>query len=214
MKHAGIGLAAAAVLGLAGAAWWLAAANPASASPPQSVSYYGAPVETATVGKAFTMNFQVKNTGDDSYTGIKVIYHIPSGLKVSSVSPSDGDIQNDLVTWSGVSLKVNEIFYPSLTATLASSTPAGKEFNIWVEVTRDGMDKTSKTFTVTAKAAAVKKVVAALTAAQVKALFIEVYGRTPTAKELTYWLGRRADKTTSALLKGTMQYHKARNIKH
>ena len=189
----------------------LGVASPALAGP-QKVTYKGAAVTTAVPGKAFKMNFQVKNTSEDTYSGIKVIFHFPGDFTISAVGPGDSVIDGNEVYWTNVPLNPGKSFYPSFTLATDSGMAIGSKQNIWIEVTGlDGMPSTSQNFSITA----VKKVaVATLSSAQVSDLFKGVYGRVPTASELKYWLGRRSNKPGSVALQGAMAFHKAQNIAH
>lgn len=193
----------------------LLAGLPAAAAAPHTVAQRGNPATTAVPGKPFTMNFQVKNTGGDGYHAVNVIFHIPNGLTHSKVSPAHAAIEDDIVAWYNIPMAAGQSFYPSLTLTLDAGTPLKTKRTLWVEVTGDGFEATSKNFSITA----VAKVQAppsasALTPADISAMFQTVYGRTPSASELTYWLGRRSDKPGRGVLLGAMYYHRARNITH
>lgn len=187
------------------------AASVALAAPPQTVSYSGTAVTTAVPGKPFTLKFQVKNTSSDAYSGVKVTFHIPEGLKHTSVSPSGASIYDDIVSWDIPSI-AGQSFYPSFTFTVNKDVAIGKKLSLWVEVTGSGMEATSKNFSITT----VKSLPAAstLTSADITSMFQEVYGRAPTSSEKTYWLGRRTDKPGRTALLGAMAYHKAQNISH
>lgn len=186
-----------------------------AAAAPNTVTYRGTPVKTAVPGKPFNLKLQVKNTSNDSFASTKVILHIPAGVTDSAVSPAHATIEDKTIAWSDVPLAAGQSFYPSLTLTIDSGTAAGTKVSIWAEVTGTDMEATSKNFSVTAvSASAVKRVAATLSAANIKALFEEVYGQTPTGSELKYWLSRRTDKPGSSVLKGAIAFHKAKNIKH
>lgn len=184
------------------------------AAPPITVSYFGSPVTTGVPGKAFEVKFQVKNTSGDDYSAVKVIFHIPDGLKHSKVSPGAAEIVDDTVVWNNVPMTAGQSLYPALTFTLDSGTSLKTKKNIWVEVTGDGMEATSTNFSITAVSATAKTATAALSSTDVKSIFQTVYGRAATSSELTYWLGRRSDKPTRSALLGAMQFHKAQNIPH
>ncbi len=188
-------------------------ASSVAAAPPQKVSYYGTAVTSAVPGKPFTLKFRVQNIGDDIYSGVKVIFHIPDGLTYSSVGPDDASIDGQTITWENVPLEPDQSFYPSFTFAVDSGTAIKTKLNIWVEVLGTGMENTSTNFSVTA-AAATKTTKTTLTSADVNSLFNSVYGRTPTAKELKYWLGRRTDKPGRTALLGAIAYAKANSIKH
>lgn len=193
----------------------LTIAGSASAAAPHTVAQRGTPATTAVPGKPFTMNFHVKNTGGDGYNAVNVIFHIPDGLTHSKVSPTGATIQDDIVSWNNIPMAAGQSLYPSFTFTMDAGTPLKTKLNLWVEVTGDGFDATSKNFSITA----VSKVkppttTSALTSADISAMFQQVYGRTPTSSELTYWLGRRSDKPSHGPLLGAMHYHRARNIAH
>lgn len=189
----------------------LVAASVALAAPPQSVTYSGTKVTAAVPGKPFTLKFQVKNTSSDAYSGVKVTFHIPEGLKHTSVSPGGATIYDDIVSWN-IPSAAGQSFYPSFAFTVNKDVAIGKKLSLWVEITGSGMETTSTNFSITA----VKSTPAAstLTAADVSSIFQEVYGRAPTSSEKTYWLGRRSDKPGRTALLGAMAYHKANNIKH
>lgn len=188
-------------------------ATPAAAAP-QSVTYKGTPVTTATPGKPFTVAFRIKNTGSTTYSGVKVIFHMPDGMNHSAVSPANADIQNDIITWSNVPLESGQSFYPLLTLTLESGTPLKSKKNIWVEVTGTDMEATSTNFSITAVAASAKKTTSTLSSADVKDILQTVYGRAATASEHKYWLSRRTDKPQRTALQGAMAYHKQQGIQH
>ena len=184
-----------------------------NAAPPQTVTYVGTPVTKAAPGKPFNLKFRVKNTGNTTYSGVKVIFHIPDGLTYSTVAPDSADIDENTITWTDVPLEPDQSFYPSFTFTLDSGKSLGSKTSIWVQVTGDDMEETSRNFSVIAvPAAAVKKTT--LSSTDVSTLFYSVYLRTPTTAELKYWLARRTDKPTRAVLLGAMAFHKANNITH
>lgn len=188
--------------------------NSAQAAAPQTVSYHGTRVTTAVPGKPTTIKFRVKNTGDTTYSEVKVIFHIPGGLTTSSVAPADAVIEDDTISWVNVPLVAGQSFYPALTFTLDSGTALKTKKQLWVEVTGTDMEATSTNFSVTAVSSVSTKTASTLTSSDVKAMFESVYGRTPTASELTYWLGRRTDKPQRSVLLGAIAYHKNLNIKH
>lgn len=188
-------------------------ASSAAAAPPQTVSYSGTKVTTAVPGKAFTLKFQVKNTSSDAYSGVKVTFHVPEGLKHTSVSPGGASIYDDIVSWDIPSV-AGQSFYPAFTFSIDKSVAIGKKMSLWVEVTGSGMETTSQNFSVTAVKSTATKTTSTLSSADVKSLFQEVYGRAPAVSELTYWLGRRTDKPSRTALLGAMAYHKDKNIQH
>jgi hypothetical protein len=181
---------------------------------PQSVSYFGQRVTAAVPGKPFNLNFRVQNTSSDTYSDIKVIFHIPDGLNVTKVGPANANVDEGTITWSNVPLEPGKSFYPAFTFTIASGTPLNTKFNIWVEVTGSGMEGTSTNFSVTAKKSVTAAASSALSAADVNAIFNSVYGRQPTASEAKYWQGRRADKPAKNALLGAIAFAQAHNIKH
>lgn len=187
-------------------------ASSAAAAPPQTVSYSGTKVTTAVPGKAFTLKFQVKNTSSDAYSGVKVTFHVPEGLKHTSVSPGGATLYDDIVAWDIPSV-AGQSFYPSFTFTVNKDVAIDKKLSLWVEVTGSGMEATSKNFSITAVKAAAKTA-SLLTSADISSVFQEVYGRAPASSEKTYWLGRRTDKPGRIALTGAMAYHKANNITH
>ena len=182
-----------------------------TAAPPISVTYRGARVTTAVPGKPFTVSFQVKNTGTETYSGATVIFHIPDGLTHSKVVPADAQIQDDTITWTNIPFEGGQSFYPSFTFTVDKGTPIDTKLRLWFEVTGNGFETTSTNFSVTAKAATATST---LSSSDITSLFQSVYGRTPTSSELTYWLGRRSDKPARSSLLGAMMYHKALSIPH
>lgn len=188
-------------------------ALPAAAAPPHTVSYSGSPVKTAVPGKSFTVKFRVKNTSSDAYSGVKATFHVPEGLKHTSVSPSGASIYDDIVSWNIPSAS-GQSFYPSFTFTVDKSVAIGKKLNLWIEVTGSGMETTSTNFSITTVKSLSTPAKSTLTSADVKSLFQEIYGRAPANSELTYWLGRRTDKPSRGALLGAMAYHKANNISH
>lgn len=192
----------------------VALALPAVAAPPHAVSHKGTPVTTAVPGEPFTMKFQVKNTGTTTFSGVKVIFHIPKEFTHSAVAPANADIQDDIISWSNVPIESDKPFYPSFTFTMESGTPLKTKVNIWVEVTGKDMEATSTNFSVTARAASATKAVSTLSSADISSMFQSVYGRAATASELKYWLGRRTDKPGRTALTGAIAYHKALDIKH
>lgn len=188
-------------------------AGVALAAAPQTVSYYGSPVTTAVPGKPFTMKFRVQNTSGDSYSGIRVIFHMPSQLNVTAVAPSNSSVEDGTVSWVNVPLEPGKSFYPALTLIMDSGTKINTKSSIWVQVTGTDMQETSKNFSVTARSS-VTSTTTTLSSADVSALFTSVYGRAATASELKYWLSRRADKPGRIALQGAIAFHKANNIKH
>lgn len=197
------------ILGLA-----VVVAAPAEAAPPQKVTYHGTPVRTAVPGTPVTLKLQVKNTGSTTYGGVKVIIHVPDGVSHSAVTPGGADISDETITWSNVPLVANQSFYPAITLTMEKSVALKMKKNLWVEVTGEDMEASSTNFSLTAVAAGAKKAASTLSSSDITSIFQAVYGRTPTASERTYWLGRRADKPQQTALQGAMVYHKAQNIKH
>ena len=182
----------------------------AAAAPPHKVSYSGTPVTTAVPGKPFTLKFQVKNTGSTAYSGIEVKFHIPNGFTHSKISPADARAEDDIISWVNVPIEAGKSFYPSLTLTIDSGTPANTKLTLWVEVTGTDMEATSTNFSVTAR----KDATSTLSSTDISTLFQAIYGRSPSTSELQYWLGRRADKPDRTSLQGAMAYHKDRSIKH
>lgn len=185
-----------------------------AAAAPITVGYSGTRVTTATPGKPFTLKFQVKNAGSEAFSGVKVTFHIPEGLKHSQVSPADAMVDENTIMWENLYMDAGQSFYPTFTFTLDSGTSLNSKRNIWVEAQGTDMEATSVNFSITAKAAAVRRATSTLTSADVKSMFQSVYDRTPTASELRYWLGRRTDKPQRSALLGAMAYHKAQNIRH
>lgn len=200
---AGLAVAFVASLGLAA---------PAQATPPQVITYVGTPVKTGVPGKTAVLKLKVTNSTSDNYANISVIFHIPDTLTLDAVSPGSYNYRDGILSWDNVPLEAHTTFSPTLTLKIPSGTAVGKKLNVWAEVTGKDMEGTSQNFPITT----VKKVAAktTLTSADVKSLFQQVYGRTPTAKELAYWVGRRADKPTAGVLKGAIQYHKDNGISH
>jgi hypothetical protein len=180
---------------------------------PHGVTYRGAPVTTAVPGKPFTVSFRVTNTSAETYSGVNVIFHIPDRLTHSKVSPAHAELADDLVIWRNLTMTGGQSFTPSFTFTVDSGTLLKTKLPIWVEVTGTDMEATSTNFSVTTKAATAS-INSALTSIDIKNLFQGVYGRMPSSSELTYWLGRRADKPGRTALTGAMGYHKANNIVH
>lgn len=191
-----------------------AVAGSVSAAPPQKVTYHGAPVRTAVPGTPVTLKLQVKNTGSTTYSGVKVIIHVPDGVSHSAVTPGGADISDETITWSNVPLVANQSFYPAIALTIEKSVALGTKKNVWVEVTGEDMEASSSNFSLTAVTAGAKKAASTLSSSDITSIFQEIYGRTPTASERTYWLGRRTDKPQRTALQGAMVYHKAQNIKH
>lgn len=192
----------------------LSLGSSALAAAPIQVKYKGAAITTAVPGKPFNMNFEVKNTTGEVYNGVKVIFHLPEGVSHSMVSPDDSQIDSDTVTWSNVPMESDQSFYPSFTFTVDSGTPLKTKKTIWVQVLGSGMDETSKNFSITTVAKAPAKTTSLLTSADVTNLFKSVYGRTPTARELKYWVSRRSDKPGRTALLGAIVFHKANKISH
>ncbi len=186
----------------------------AAAAPPQTVGYHGTRVTTAIPAKPFTLSFQVKNTSSETYSGVQVTFHIPNGLQVTKVAPANAVVQDDLVYWTNVPIAPGKSFWPTLTMNFEAGTPVKTKKTIWMEVTGTDMEATSTNFSITAVSANVVKVGVTLTSADIKSMFLSVYGRVPTGTELSYWLGRRADKPGRGPLQGAMAFHKAVNIKH
>lgn len=188
------------------------------AAPPYAVTYRGTPVTIAVPGKPVTINFEVENTGTTVYSGVKVIFHIPEGLTHTKVMPANAAIVDDTITWINVPVAAGKSFYPSLTVTMDSGTPLKTKKSIWVEVTGTDMEANSQNFSLTAVSASVAKTTTVttttLSSADVSSLFQLAYGRGATTSELTYWLGRRVDKSARDSLFGAMQYHKLLNISH
>lgn len=192
----------------------LSFASPALAAPPYTVNYAGTPVTAAVPGKPFMLNFKVTNTGTTVYSGVKVIFHLPDELESSKVAPADARIEDNTITWMNVPIAAGKAFYPSFTFTIKSGTPLTTKVSIWVEVTGSGMEATSTNFSVIARSTASTKTTSTLTSADITAMFQSVYGRTSTASELKYWLGRRTDKPGRTALLGAMGYHQAQGITH
>lgn len=178
---------------------------------PQVVTQHGTAVTTAVPGKPFTIKFRVKNSGDTTYDGVKVTFHLPGDLSVTSIAPNDATVDGNDVYWTNVPIAGGKSFYPTLTLTMDSGTPLKTKQRIWVEVTGNDMEATSTNFSVTAVAA---KKATTLTSTDVTTMFQEVYGRAPAKSELTYWMGRRGDKPTKTSLQGAMGFHKAQGITH
>lgn len=186
----------------------------ATAAPPYTVTYQGTPVKVAVPGKPTTVNFKVTNTGTTVYSGVKVIFHIPDGLTHTSVSPANAILIDDTVTWENVPIAAGKSFYPSLTLTMDANTPLKTKLSMWVEVTGDDMEANSQNFSLTAVSATAAETTTTLSSSTVSSLFQLVYSRTPTTSELSYWLGRRTDKSKRVSLFGAMQYHKLLKIQH
>lgn len=127
-------------------------AQAALAAPPQKVTYHGKAVTTGVIGKSVTLKFRVKNTSDVAYSGVRVTFHVPSGLTSTKVAPNDAVISDDLIYWDNVPLEAGKSFYPTLTFKVDSDTPLKKKLNIWVEVTGTDMEATSSNFSVTTTA--------------------------------------------------------------
>jgi hypothetical protein len=186
--------------------------TPAQAAP-HTVTYKSTRVTTAIPGKLFHLNLQVKNTSNENYSNVQITFHVPSGIQHSSVSPANAIVQDDTITWYNVPMDANQTFNPSFTFTIDSGIPLNTKFNLWAEVTGDEMESTSANFSITArKTSAV--ITSSLSSNDIKSMFQSVYGQTPTASELTYWLGRRTDKPQSTPLFGAITYHHTLNIKH
>jgi len=185
--------------------------TPAQAAP-HTVTYKSTRVTTAVPGKPFNLNLQVKNTSNDNYSNVQITFHVPSGMQHSSVSPANAIVQDDTITWYNVPMNANQTFNPSFTFTIDSGTPLNTKFNLWAEVTGDGMESTSTNFSITTRKTS--SPASSLSSNDIKSMFQSVYGRTPTASELTYWLGRRTDKPQRTPLLGAIAYHHALNIKH
>lgn len=185
-----------------------------AAAAPYAVTYSGTPVTTAVPGKPFTLKFQVKNTGDTTYSGVKVIFHVPEEFINGSVSPGDAVIEDGTISWVNLAQAGGKSFYPSFSFTVDSGTPLKKKLPVWVEVMGTGMEATSTNFSVTTRAASAAKTASTLSSTDISTLFQLVYGRIPTTRELKYWLGRRPDKPQRTALLGAMTYHKDRSITH
>lgn len=201
--------------GLVGVVAVFVLVSSALAAPPYTVGYNGTPVTTAVPGQPFTLKLQVKNTGTTVYPGVKVVLHVPAGLTHSKVAPADAVVQDDIISWSDVPIATGKFFYPTITFTMDSGTPLKTKLNVWVEVTGKDMEANSANFSITAvKSVSATTTGSTLASADISSMFASVYGRTPTASELKYWLGRRSDKPGRSALLGAMGYHKALNISH
>lgn len=201
--------------GLLGVLVSLVVASTALAAPPYTVGYNGTPITTAVPGKPFTLKLQVKNTGTTVYSGVKVTLHVPAGLTHSKVAPADAVVQDDVIAWSNVPIAAGKAFYPTVTFTMDSGTPLKTKLNLWVEVTGTDMEANSANFSITAvKSVSATTTKSTLISADISSMFASVYGRPPTASELTYWLGRRSAKPGRSALLGAMGYHKALSIQH
>jgi hypothetical protein len=188
-------------------------AGSALAAAPQTVTYQGTPVTTAVPGKAVTLKFRVKNTSNDTYSGVKVTFHMPSDVNVSAVQPGNSTVDGNDISWQDVPLVPGQSFYPVFTATLDSGTPINSKMNIWVQIDGKDMQETSTNFSITAKKTTTVTP-STLSSTDVSNLFKSVYGRAPSASELKYWLSRRADKPGKTALWGAIAFAKANNIKH
>ncbi len=192
--------------------------RPVAAAPPYAVTYKGAAVTTGVPGKAFTVNWEVTNTGNTEYSGVKVIYHIPEGLSHSKVSPANAGVIDDIISWENVPIGAGKSFYPSLTLTVDKGTALKTKKNIWVEVTGDDMEANSQNFSITAVAkqptTTTTTTTATTSSSQVTSLFTAVYGRALTASESTYWTSRLTDKPERLRMFGAMQFHKLLGISH
>ena len=180
---------------------------------PHTVTYRGTRVTTAVPGKSFNLNLQVKNTSNDNYPRVQITFHVPDGLQHSSVAPADAIIQDDTITWHNVPMNADQTFNPSFNFIVDAGTALNTKLNLWAEVTGDGLESTSTNFSITTRPASATAV-SSLTSSNIKSMFQSVYGRTPTASELAYWLGRRADKPQRVPLLGAIAYHHALNIRH
>src|SRR5579864_3603115 len=85
----------------------------AALAAPQSVTYRGAPVAFAIPGKPFTIKFQVKNTSSDTFSGVKVTFHLPDAITTSAIAPDNSVVDGNDVSWSNVPLVPGQSFYPS-----------------------------------------------------------------------------------------------------
>ena len=186
----------------------------ANAAPPYFVGYQGTPVKYAVPGKPITVNYKVTNTGTTVYSGVKVIFHIPSGLTHSSVSPANAELIDDTVTWENVPIAAGKSFYPSLTLTMDANTPLKTKRSVWVEVTGTDMEANSQNFSLTAVAKVAGQATLVSTSSTVNSIFQLVYSRAPTSSESAYWVGRYADKPGRGSLIGAMQYHESLGIAH
>lgn len=187
---------------------------PAYAAAPNVVTYQGPAVTAAVPGKTFHLGFKIKNTSTENYQNVQIVFHMPNELNVASVGPNGSTTEDQNVTWSNVPMESKKSFYPTFTANLKSDTPLKTKVSIWVEVKGDNMETTSKNFSITARPGVMPVAASKLTAADINALFMTVYGRAPSASEAKYWLGRKTDKPGRNELMGAMAFHKAHNLKH
>lgn len=165
--------------------------------------------DVAVPGELVTYTFTFKHVlANGVFAKINPVFGVEAkGIKVHNIS-NGGIVKNEVVLWEPVEMGYGQTVKRTFQITVPNAS-FGDKYCVNAGVGAMAVLPIS-----VASASDCTKIVAkVLPEKTVKILFQQVFGRAIKPSESTYWNRRaRTDKTTEPLLKGTMEYYKARGL--